>query len=116
MKDVVIFSYTEPFSFIRDCQKTNLYPWTLSYRKIARHFDLGGAYFWLVIHGKKPFPRKIIDALPPLLSLKKKEADYFKLIMYLSTLDIDEALKMDVINKFRPATYKNSGKKRPKQK
>ena len=114
MKDVVVFNYTDPFSYIRTCQKANLYPWTESYRKIARQFDLGGAYFWLVIHGKKPFPRKIIDGLTPLLKLKKSEAVYFKLLAYLSTLDIDDALKTDVLNKFRPARYRTSGKKRRK--
>jgi hypothetical protein len=105
MKDVVVFKYTDPFSFIGACQKAELYPWTESYRKIAKHFSLGGAYFWLVIHGKKPFPRKIIDKLPGLMSLKDKEADYFKLLMHLSTLDMDEKLKVSVLNKFRPASY-----------
>ena len=111
MKEIVVFNYTEPFSFISSCQKANLSPWTESYRKIAAHFALGGAYFWLVIHGKKPFPRKIIDKLPSLMSLKEKEADYFKLLMYLSTLDIDETLEMNVLNKFRPAKYQTAGKR-----
>jgi hypothetical protein len=114
MKNVVVYKFTDPILFIRTCQKANLYPWTESYRQIARQFKLGGAYFWLVIHGKKPFPRKIIDGLTPLLGLNKKEAIYFKLIAYLSTLDIDEHLKLDVLNKFRPAKYKSSGKKRRK--
>ena len=112
MKDVVVFKYTDPFSFISGCQKAGLYPWTESYRTIARHFTLGGAYFWLVIHGKKPFPRKIIDKLPSLMSMKEREADYFKLLMYCSTLDINDKLKIDILNKFRPAQYHTSGKKR----
>jgi hypothetical protein len=112
MKDVVVFSFTDPFSFISSCQKANLHPWTESYRKIAKHFSLGGAYFWLVIHGKKPFPRKIIDKLPSLMSLNDKETDYFKLLMYLSTLDMNEKLKIDVLNKFRPAAYHKAGLKR----
>jgi hypothetical protein len=114
MKNVMVFKYNEPVSFIRACQKAKLYPWTESYRKIARHFELGGAYFWLVIHGKKPFPRKIIDGLTPLLKLNKKEATYFKLLAYLSAIDIEEALKVDVLNKFRPARYRTAAKKRKK--
>jgi len=115
MKDVVVFGYSDPVTYIRDCQKAKLPPWTESYRKIARQFDLGGAYFWLVIHGKKPFPRKIIDGLTPLLGLKKNEAAYFKLIAYLSSLDIDEIMKAEILNKFRPAHYHRSGKKRTKR-
>jgi hypothetical protein len=111
MKNVVVFAYNEPFSYIRDCQKAGLYPWTESYRKIAKKFDLGGAYFWLVIHGKKPFPRKIIDGLVPQLKLGKSEATYFKLLAYLSTLDIENGLKTDILNKFRPAKYRRTGKK-----
>jgi hypothetical protein len=115
MKQVQIFKFGDPVAYISSCQKAKQYPWTESYRTIARKFELGGAYFWLVIHGKKPFPRKIIDGLTPLLKLNKKEAVYFKLIAYLSSLDIDEPLKREVLNKFRPARYKNSGKKRPKR-
>jgi hypothetical protein len=105
MKDVVVFDYIDPVLYIRDCQKAGLPPWTDSYRKIAKQFKLGGAYFWLVIHGKKPFPRKIIDGLTPLLKLKKNEAGYFKLIAYLSALDIEKNLKIEILNKFRPAKY-----------
>ncbi len=115
MKKVEVYAYTEPVSYIRDCQKANVPPWTLSYRKIARQFDLGGAYFWLVIHGKKPFPRKIIDGLAPLLGLKKDEGEYFKLLAYLSTIDIEPKLKTEILNKFRPAKYRSSGKSRSKR-
>jgi hypothetical protein len=115
MKNIAVYSYTDPVSYIRDCQKADLPPWTESYRKIARQFDLGGAYVWLVIHGKKPFARKTIEGLTPLLKLKKDEADYFRLLAYLSTIDIEPKLKTEILNKFRPAKYRTAGKNRSKR-
>jgi hypothetical protein len=104
-KTVNVFQYTDAVHYIRDCQKAQSYPWTESYRNIARELDTGGPYFWLVAHGKKPFPRKIIEKLPVLMSLKKTETVYFQLLMYLSILDMDKRLRIGILDKFRPSRF-----------
>jgi len=108
MKDVNVFRYTDVFQYINDCRKARCYPWTESYRSIARELETGGPYFWLVVHGKKPFPRKIIEELPRLMSLGKKESAYFQLLMHLSIIDMDNGFRIAILNKFRPAGYKGA--------
>ena len=106
--NINVLQYTDAIHYINDCQKARYYTWTESYRSIARELSTGGPYFWLVVHGKKPFPRKIIEALPDLMSLNKRDSFYFQLLMHLSNLDMDPRFKIEVLNKFRPARFKGS--------
>jgi hypothetical protein len=106
VNNVNVFRYTDVLQYISDSQKAKLYPWTESYRSIARELGTGGPYFWLVVHGKKPFPRKIIEGLSGMVPLNKRESIYFQMLMHLSNMDMDSRFKMLVLDKFRPAQFK----------
>jgi hypothetical protein len=111
MKEVNVFNYVDARAYLRDCQKAEIHPMTESYRAIAKRVGVGGPYLWLIMHGKKPFSKKTIDNMPGILPINDKQMKYLKLLMYLANIDMDKDLRIDVINKFRPAAYHKMAKK-----
>jgi len=111
MKEVNVFNYIDARAYLSECQKKEVFPMAESYRKIGAKIGVGGPYLWLILHGKKPFSKKIIDTLPCIMTLNDKQVKYLKLLMHLGDIKIDKELHVEVLNKFRPAQYHKAAKK-----
>ena len=111
MKEVNVFNYIDARAYLSECQKKGVHPMAESYRAIAKRVGVGGPYLWLILHGKKPFSKKTIDNLPGILPINDKQIKYLKLLMHLANIEMDKDLRVDVLNKFRPAQYHKTAKK-----
>ena len=111
MKDVNVFNYIDARAYLIECQKKEVPPMAESYRKIGKKIGIGGPYIWLIIHGKKPFSKNVIDKFPGIMTLNEKQIKYLKLLMHLGNIKIDKELLIEVLNKFRPAQYHKTAKK-----
>jgi hypothetical protein len=77
------------------------YPWSQKYEGVAKKLGVSKGYFWLALHGKRPFCRKLIEKFPKVLKIPTKEVQYFRILCYMADLNMENKLKLEIINKFR---------------
>jgi hypothetical protein len=106
VKKVDIFRYTDARVYVRYCQKSNLPPWPISYGVLANLIGVSKGFLWSALQGKKMFSREIADRLPMISQLNKNETFYLRLMLLLSSVDMDNGLRIAILNKFRPVKYK----------
>lgn len=111
MKKVSVFDYTDAREFLFAHQKETEYPWSLGYRGIAQKVGVTKGYFWLCLHDQRPFSRKVSERFPKLLNISAEEKAYLRVLLYMADLDMEKDLKMEIIDKFRPARFKTAKKK-----
>ena len=107
MRKIDMFTYTDAKRYLLRCRGSRMPPWPLSYGFLADHLGTNKGLIWGALHGTKSFTRKMADRLPPLLELKKNEAFYLQVLLYLTSLNMDNKVKISILNKFRPAKYRN---------
>lgn len=106
MGKIDVFKFTDAKLYLRRCQESKMPPWPMTYSLLAEHVGVNKGFIWGVMYGKKLVSRKIADRLPPVLHLTKSESIYLRVLLYLSGIDIDEKLKISILDKFRPAHYR----------
>ncbi|MGA2508088.1 MAG: hypothetical protein ABSF80_11510 [Chitinispirillaceae bacterium] len=106
MRKIDVFTYTDAKLYLLRCRGSRMPPWPLSYGFLADHLGTNKGLIWGALHGTKSFSRKMADRLPPLLKMKKNEALYLRVMLYLSSMNMGAALKVSILNKFRPAQYR----------
>jgi hypothetical protein len=110
MKKLCVFEYLDVRAYLMDHQKITEFPWSLGYRGVAQKIGVTKGYFWLCLHGQRPFARKVCEKLPKLLNIPAKEKAYLRVLLYMADFDMEKNLKREIIEKFRPAKYKNAKK------
>jgi hypothetical protein len=110
MKKLCAFDYTDARAYLLDHQKSTEFPWSLGYRGVSQKVGVTKGYFWLCLHGQRPFARKVCEKLPKLLKIPAHEAAYLRVLLYMADIDMEKNLKKEIIEKFRPAKYKNATK------
>jgi len=106
MKKNNVYRYIDARSYLDRCRRSTMPPWPLSYSFLADRIGVNKGLIWSAFHGRKSFSRKMVDRLPAILQLKKNEAVYLRILLYLSNIDMDNKLRTSIINKFRPVKYR----------
>jgi hypothetical protein len=110
MKKLCAFDYTDARAYLFDHQKAMEFPWSLGYRGVAQKVGVTKGYFWLCLHGQRPFAKKVSEKLPKILKIPAGEMAYLRVLLYMADLDMEKNLKKEIIGKFRPAKYKTAKK------
>jgi hypothetical protein len=110
MKKLCAFDYTDARDYLLDHQKSTEFPWSLGYRGVSQKVGVTKGYFWLCLHGQRPFARKVCEKLPKLLKIPANESAYLRVLLYMADIDMEKNLKREIIEKFRPAKYKTTRK------
>jgi hypothetical protein len=103
---VDIFKYTDARAYLHRCRELQVPPWPLSYSVLSDRIGVNKGLIWAAFNGKKMFTRKMADRLPGILQLKKNEAVYLRIVLSLS--NIDDKLRVLILNKFRPVKYRKT--------
>jgi hypothetical protein len=106
MKKIDVYQYDEARFYLKRCLKSRMPPWPMSYGTLAARAGVNKGYLWSAMKGTKSFSRTIADKLPGNLKLGKNEALYLRLLLTLSGTDMDRALRLSIVNKFRPAKFR----------
>jgi hypothetical protein len=110
MKKLSVFDYTDAREFLFKHKETVEMPWKEGYQGVAERLGVTKGYFWLSLHGKRPFARKVIEKFPKALKIPANEAQYLRVLCYMADLDMENKLKREIIDKFRPDRYKKKTK------
>jgi hypothetical protein len=102
MNKFSVFNYTDASAFLRDCYRARIYPMSLSIRILAKMLRVTHSTVFHLVQGKKRSPARVSKALPGLFVLSDAEADYFRLLLYLTGVKMDKRFRARLLSKFRP--------------